>query len=379
MENDFSRPPLAKALFMGFCLGIANIIPGVSGGTFLLIFNIYERFFAILNRINQSLVLRLGAMTFTAAKNLGRKGSIRAILVYLQEMDFFFLGKLALGSLAAILALSDVMKYLLVHHFPLTYSLFFGLILVSILIPIRMLKSLNGPVILCVMLGIISTVAVSWLVNPYEKVNIKSALLERQYQQLHPDGNLLDKKTVQGQQDAGEKFTGKYILEEYVYAGICGAVSISAMVLPGISGSLVLILMGAYFDVISAISGLKSGHPAALAFLLCFGVGIVAGGLLFVRLISFVLKHYYNTTMGFLIGLMAGSLHALWPFKQAVIMARQYVREGNDILMIENSRIYTNINIFPENLHDLLFALVFFLVGCGVMFAFIRAESSQTS
>ncbi|MBA3009631.1 MAG: DUF368 domain-containing protein [Proteobacteria bacterium] len=361
---------------MGLCLGTANIIPGVSGGTFLLIFNIYERVFAILNRINQSLVLRLGAMTFTAAKNLGRKGSIRAILVYLQEMDFFFLGKLALGALAAILALSDVMKYLLVHHFPLTYSLFFGLILVSILIPVRMLKCLNGPVIVCVMLGIISTVAVSWLVNPYEKVNIKSALLERQYQQLHPDGNLMDKKIVQGRQDAGEKFTGKYTLEEYVYAGICGAVSISAMVLPGISGSLVLILMGAYFDVISAISGLKSGHPDALIFLLCFGVGIVAGGLLFVRLISFVLKHYYNTTMGFLIGLMAGSLHALWPFKHAVIMARQYVREGNDILMIENSRIYTNINILPENLHGLLFALVFFLVGCGVMFAFIRAESS---
>ncbi|MBU0972581.1 MAG: DUF368 domain-containing protein, partial [Proteobacteria bacterium] len=259
MKNDFSRQSHAKELIMGFCLGTANIIPGVSGGTFLLIFNIYNRVFAILNRINRSLVLRLGEMTVDAVKNPGRKGSIRAILVYLQEMDFFFLGKLALGALGAILALSDVMKYLLVHQFYLTYSLFFGLILVSILIPVRMLKCLNGPVIVFLLLGIISTVAVSWLVNPYDKVSIKSTLLERQYQQLHPEGDLLDKKGVQGREDAGEKFTGKYTLEEYVYAGICGAVSISAMVLPGISGSLVLILMGAYFDVISAISGLKSG------------------------------------------------------------------------------------------------------------------------
>ena len=83
--------------------------------------------------------------------------------------------------------------------------------------------------------------------------------------------------------------------------------------------------------------------------------------------------------MGFLIGLMAGSLYALWPFKQAIIMARQYVREGSAILIIENSRIYTNINILPETPHELFFALVFFFVGCGIMAVFIRAESSQTS
>ncbi len=396
MKNDTPRPSLVKELFMGFCLGTANIIPGVSGGTFLLVFKIYERVFAIVNRINKGLIVRFAALVFSLAKNLGRNGSGKRLAAFLEETDTLFLFKLIVGALTAILLLSSLMKYLLVHHFVYTYSLFFGLIMLSIIIPVKMLKSLKGPAAFMILLGLALTVFISGSVNPYDKVKIKSDTLERRYQNLYPQGNsgLILQPGKQagiqadGQFEKGEgqakqsdlfKFVGKYTIKEYVYAAVCGAVSISAMVLPGISGSLVLILMGAYFDVISAISLLKSGQLDTLAFLCCFGVGIVVGGLLFARLISFVLNRYYTSTMAFLIGLMIGSLHALWPFKRVMIMGQQYVKQDGRILVIENAQIYTNINILPGSGHELVFALVFFLGGCGVMYAFIRAESSQVS
>ncbi len=385
-------PSLAKELFMGFCLGTANIIPGVSGGTFLLVFNIYERVFAILNRINRALVLRFAAIIFCVVKTLGRNGC-RDLVSFLKEIDAVFLLKLMVGAVTAIIAFSSLMKYLLVHQFAYTYSLFLGLILVSIIIPVKMLSSLKGPVVFMVLLGMSFTVFISWSVNPYDKVKIKSDHLERQYRHLssgenlapvfgpgsqsgNPLENQLKKETKKPRKQGRFAFFGKYTIEEYIYAGICGAVSISAMVLPGISGSLVLILMGAYFDVISAISALKLGHLDTLAFLCCFGIGIVVGGLLFARLVNFVLKRYYNATMAFLIGLMAGSLHALWPFKKVMIMARQYVKQDGAISVVENFQVYTNLNILPSSGHQLLVSLFFFFAGCAVMVAFIRAESS---
>jgi len=396
MDKDFNGQSLVKDLLMGFCLGTANIIPGVSGGTFLLVFKIYERVFAILNQVNKSFVLGLGVIVFQVVKNFGRNGSLLDFMGYLKEKDFFFLGKLIFGALAAILALSSLMKYLLIYHFSMTYSLFFGLILVSIVIPVKMLDSLKGYLIFFTLLGVVVTISVSWLVNPYDKVKIKSNNFERQYQLLYPKGSpikdALEEKFTTGTgteysiKTPGSKdepgffaFVGKYTLDEYVYAGICGAVAISAMVLPGISGSLVLILMGAYFDIISALAALKSGHMDTLIFLGCFGMGIVIGGLVFARLINFALKRYYNETMAFLIGLMAGSLYALWPFKKVIIMARQYVRQDSGIGIIENARIYTNINILPQAGDQLLYAFAFFLVGCGIMYVFIRAESSRAS
>ncbi len=390
MKNDIVRQSLLKEAFMGVCLGTANIIPGVSGGTFLLIFGIYGRVFAILNRINRSFVFRLGALLFYVVKNLGRNGSTRDFLTFLKETDLLFLLKLMMGAVIAILALSNLMKYLLLHQFVYTYSLFFGLILVSISIPIKLMNSLKVPMVFWALLGLSVPLFVSGAVNPYDKVKIKSDHLERAYQKVDAPSNIegeesvsqdispskvIENKTGKTRKTRLLSFVGKYTIEEYVYAFICGAVSISAMVLPGISGSLVLILMGTYFDIISAISALKFGQVDTFAFLCCFGIGIVVGGLLFARLISFVLDRYYNGTMAFLIGLMAGSLHALWPFKKVMTMARQYVKQDGTIVIIENSKVYTNLNILPPDSHTLLLSLVFFLVGCAVMVAFIRAES----
>ena len=163
-------------------------------------------------------------------------------------------------------------------------------------------------------------------------------------------------------------------MKEYLNAGLSGAASISAMVLPGISGSLVLILMGQYFEVVSAISALKTFNLDAVLFLAWFTVGMVLGGLLFARLIRLVLKKWYNATMAFLTGLMLGSLYALWPFKKVMILTNHYFKQDGVVKMAENVKVYTNINVMPGDIFQLISVLVAFAAGCWIMSVFLRHE-----
>jgi putative membrane protein len=357
-------PLFLKELLMGFCLGAANIIPGVSGGTFLLVFNIYERVFAILNRINKTFIFQAVGLGVRFIRYLGQKGSTRAIAAFLEQNDFAFLCKLITGAAAAIFGLSSLMTYLLVQHFSLTYAFFFGLILVSILIPAKMLRTLRVYLVLFVFLGAAMTMAVYMQVNPYDKVKQKSDYYRIQYELEKMDNTLDDAK------NNPVLSSGRYTVQEYLYAGLCGAISISAMVLPGISGSLVLILMGAYFDVLSAISAVKYFHLDTMVFLGSFTLGIVFGGLLFARLVNYVLTRYYDATMAFLLGLMAGSLWALWPFKQVIVVKQQYVKQDGAVTIVENVPVYTNANILPAADGQLLWAVGLFFVGCGIMYWF---------
>nr|WP_320191143.1 DUF368 domain-containing protein [uncultured Desulfobacter sp.] len=363
-----------KELLMGFCLGVANIIPGVSGGTFLLVFGIYERVFLILNQINKSFVLKCLELLFFCFRHPVQ--GVKNVCTFLRETGFLFLFKLAVGTVAAILALSSLMKYLLLHHFSVTYSLFFGLILVSIIIPIKMLRRFDVWAVLCILAGIGLTVWVSAMVNPYDKIKIKSDHLARAYQVQPP--STAGQNTVSESGEMGstvEEYSSRY----YLYIALCGALAISATVLPGVSGSLVLILMGSYFDVISAISELKSFHLETLVFLGVFGLGVVFGGLLFARLVSFVLFRFYNATMGFLGGLMAGSLYALWPFKKTVIMAQQYVKQAGEIIRLENVAVQTNVNVLPTSHDPVIAAFVFFVLGGIIMMFFVRHEAAAST
>nr|WP_321402975.1 DUF368 domain-containing protein [uncultured Desulfobacter sp.] len=363
-----------KELLMGFCLGVANIIPGVSGGTFLLVFGIYERVFSILNQINKSFVFKCVGLIFSCVMHplTGSKN----VYTFFKETGFLFLFKLAAGTMAAIVTLSSLMKYLLLHQFSVTYSFFFGLILVSIVIPIKMLRRFDVWAAVCLLAGIALTVWVSAMVNPYDKIKIKSDHLAKAYQ--------AQSASAAGQATAAESgntvsSVQGYSSGDYLYIGICGAIAISATVLPGVSGSLVLILMGSYFDVISAISELKFLHFETFAFLGIFGLGVVFGGLLFARLVSFVLSRYYNPTMGFLGGLMAGSLYALWPFKETVFMAQQYVKQAGVVVRLENVAVQTNINVLPTQDDPMIAAFAFFILGCIIMMLFVRKESTASA
>ncbi len=361
-----------KDLLVGYCLGTANIIPGVSGGTFLLIFNIYERVFLILSKINKANIIEFLSKCTTLVFKPDRAAAARELVDFLNENDFIFLLKLLAGSVAAIVSLSSLMKYLIVCQFAPTYALFFGLILVSIIIPVKMLAHPKKRLVFFLALGIFATVFVTRAVNPYDKVEKKSRMYHALYQQEKGHEN----KNRPGQVLS---FSGKYTLQEYLYASACGAVSISAMILPGVSGSLVLILMGEYFEVVSAISGLKTLNLDNIVFLSCFGLGLVLGGLMFAKLINAVLKRYYDAAMVFLTGLMAGSLYALWPFKKSIVMAQQYVKEDGVVKVLENVRVYTNINELPAVNSDLYPVVAAFIAGCVIMFFFVKKEFQESS
>ncbi len=374
-EPSIRQYSLVKELLIGFCLGCANIIPGVSGGTFLLVFKIYERVFAILGRINRANILELVSTAGGVILRPGKQ-SIRILGDFLVQNDFLFLIKLIIGSVIAIIGLSGLMKYLIVFHFSVTYALFFGLIFVSVIIPFQMLKKKRVGLLFFIAAGMIATVYVTSAVDPYQKAKMKSDLYQKSYSQTNSSQQ---SSRMAKQEDASENrlfaFSKRYTLNEYFYAGICGAVSISAMVLPGISGSLVLILMGEYFEVVSAISDLKTLSLDSLLFLTCFSVGIILGGLSFARLINMVIKKYYDETMAFLAGLVIGSLYALWPFKQTVLMARRFVKQDGVIQMLENVRVHTNVNIIPEDMHQMAMALIAFICGCVIMSFFIGKEN----
>lgn len=355
---------------------MANIIPGVSGGTFLLIFKIYERVFSILNNINKANTLYLFHLILKFFFKADKLQTFKIFMEFLEKKDFIFLFKLMAGAVAAIISLSSLMKYLIVHQFSITYSLFFGLILISIIIPVKMLTDKKFYLIFFVLMGTISTLYVTYAVNPYDKVKMKSDVYAGKYLQTQSLQNRDLKQDFQKekQESAAFFFTGKYTFDEYLYAGICGAVAVSAMVLPGISGSLVLILMGEYFEVVSAISGLKTFNLDNVAFLGCFTMGIILGGLLFVRLVTAVLKRYYNAAMAFLIGLMAGSLFALWPFKKSIVMAQYYIKEDGVIRMVQDVKVYTNINELPFIGIEFYLSIASFIIGCSIMFLFVKKE-----
>ncbi len=333
-----------------------------------MIFKIYERVFAILNNINKANILSALSYIIKIVFKPDTSGSINRFIKFLQKNDFIFLFKLIAGAVIAILCLSSLMRYLIVHQFCATYSLFFGLILISIIIPIKMVENKKVSLILFAVLGAAATIYISYAVNPYDKVKKKSQHYQAQY--LQADHNITKEK----QESKIFSFTGKYTLNEYSYALLCGAISISAMVLPGISGSLVLILMGEYFAIVSAISGLGTLNLDNIVFLGCFTIGIVFGGLVFAKLVNMLLKRFYNPTIAFLAGLMAGSLYALWPFKKSVIMVEQFIKKDNVINIVENVRIYTNINELPQPGPQLYISGIFFITGCIIMLFFITKE-----
>ncbi len=361
-----------RAFVTGFLIGLANLIPGVSGGTFALILGIYERLISFLNSISPRAIFELLQLTFLWIKSGFNRAGGTELRNYLEARDYPFMAVIACGALVCIVAMSSVMKYLLVHQFVYTYSYFFGLIILSIVIPWRMIKVPAPLLLLPLIVGILLTVGVTASVNPYEKSLGKSQLLQQQYQTQQLTENDSGKETAL----RPERFTytGKYNSGEYMYIFICGVIAISAMVLPGVSGSLVLILMNQYFAVISAIANIRNLLIDDLLFLTAMALGMIVGLLSFSRVIEYTLRKYHDLMVAFLIGLIGGSLYSLWPFKEAELIPNYYVKEGAIIEMIENHTVYSNVNILPTDLQTTIISVATVAAGMVTMLFFVRRE-----
>ncbi|MGN1362862.1 MAG: DUF368 domain-containing protein [Methanobrevibacter sp.] len=229
-------------------MGSADIIPGVSGGTIALITGIYER-----------LVHAISSINFTFIKPLlkGNMSEFKSRLLY--EIDFALFIPLLLGIAIAFLTLAKVITYLLDNQTAYTFSFFLGLILASAYILYTKLDGLNIRLIITTVIGIILAYIFVGL-NPIAANHSLPVLF------------------------------------------ISGLIAICAMILPGISGSFLLLLLGQYQYMLNALNNLN------IVEILVFIVGAVIGILGFSKILNYLLENHESITMAFLIGIMLGSL-----------------------------------------------------------------------
>ncbi len=333
----------------GAVIGLANIIPGVSGGTFALVLGIYDRLLQTVAAWNVAYLQELFADL--------KQGKFRLLLKKVLDEENLFLGKIMVGAGVTILLVSKLMKYLLAEHYAPTYGFFFGLILFSIYLPYKMTEKRKFSHFFWLLLGLALTVFISASVDPSVKILQKSA----NFQQI-----LL----------SGVDFRSAYGLGEYVSLFFVGALAISAMVLPGISGSFILLLFGRYSQIIGAISRLNQFYMEDIALLAVFGLGIVFGMVVFVRLLTFLFARFKDQTLFFLLGLMLGSLYALWPFKGVKVVDIFAKVEGKVVLLADQTLV-TNKLALPSDVRQLLPVAIAGVVGMLVMVWFIRYEAKQ--
>jgi len=248
-------------IFKGFLIGIANLIPGVSGGTFALILGIYGR---LINDIN-----KLGIGTLKAFFTPGE------FKEEFKRIDGIFLLSVAGGALASIAGFSWLIDFVLKNYPGYTLAFFAGLILPSIAVPYKFIDEKNVKNALFVLPGALIVAALYAFPLSSGAADIPLVLIF-----------------------------------------FSGFIAICAMVLPGISGSFLLLATGVYGTVISHIKNFFfSPSLESFVFLTVFASGAAIGLIVFVKLMKRLLEKYKNKTFYFLIGLILGSMVVLWPFK----------------------------------------------------------------
>ena len=258
---------LAVAL-KGFFMGAANVVPGVSGGTIALITGIYKDIVDALNSVMEP-------CTWKALL----KGRLRE---FWKCIDGTFLLWLFVGILASVFSLAKVMTWCLANCPVQTWALFFGLILASSVVMFRDVKGWGVKEIVLTIIGIILGIVVCTL-SPRET----------------PDS--------------------------YWFLFLCGAIAICTMILPGISGSFMLLVLGKYDFVMEAVSHLD------IPVLTVFGLGCVVGILAFSKFLHWLLGRCEKQTMLVLLGFVLGSLVKVWPWanaEAAVLDDPHYVSAG---------------------------------------------------
>lgn len=244
----------APAQFVrGFCMGSADLVPGVSGGTVALVFGIYEQLVA---------VIKEGAAALASLIKLDMRGGFGR----LAALDWTFLLPLLAGIGTAVVTLSHTIDRLLEEEPINTAAAFFGLVVASIVVAWGFLRTRDGTR----MAVLAATAVVTFFV-------------------LGLRGERADDPAI------------------WFVLG-AGAVAVCAMILPGISGSFILLMIGMYDYVLDAV------NERDLLVIAVFGVGCVLGLAVFSSLLDWLLRHHHDTVLAALVGLMVGSLRVVWPW-----------------------------------------------------------------
>lgn len=249
----------ALNVFRGFCMGAADTVPGVSGGTVALILGHYDRLIAAISQVDSEAV----AMVIGGRwRDLHRK------------LDIRFLIALAFGIVSGIVMLAGLMHWLLQERMNETMAVFFGLVLASVWVVRREVTSWTFTRYFAAILGIAVALAISQIPASVGDVSL-------------------------------------------VYLFVSASIAICAMILPGISGAFILLLLGVYEPVIGMIKESARGNIdlSTIVQLGVFAIGCLFGLLAFSRLLNYLLASHRDTAMAALIGLMIGSIGRLWPLQ----------------------------------------------------------------
>jgi putative membrane protein len=238
----------------GLLMGAADIVPGVSGGTVAFITGIYDTLIDSIRAVDATFVRRLLQLDIGGAWEHVNGGFLLALL---------------LGIATSIFSLARAISWVLEHYPVPLWAFFFGLILASALVLLRQVGGWNAARVVSLLVG--AAVALAIALSPVVSL----------------DGGL----------------PGVFL---------AGFLAICAMILPGISGSFILVLLGMYGTVLAAVKSLD------LFFLVVFAAGAGSGLLCFSRLLYWLLHHYHQGTMALLTGFLFGSLAVVWPWKRVL-------------------------------------------------------------
>lgn len=245
-------------ILKGVAVGAANVIPGLSGGTIALITGIFERLINSIKSFNGKAI------------RLALTGRLRE---FAKHTDLWFLLLILLGMAIAVISAARIFDYLFTSYPVYIWSFFFGLILISVYYVGKNITSRSLSVWIAAFAGAVIAAGITFLTPARES-------------------------------------------ESILYLMLCGAIAMSSMILPGLSGSFVLIIMGNYQLVaIDAINEMR------IDILLPFFIGAGIGLLAFSHLLSWVLRKFRNQTLALLTGFIAGSLGVLWPWKEPITKA----------------------------------------------------------
>ena len=320
-ENSF-----LGLMWRGAAMGIAEVIPGVSGGTIAFITGIYER---LLNSIKA-----IGPELFKSLKNDGLKGAWKTL-------NGNFLLFLGIGMVAGIVIGVFGVSWLLSNFPPVVWAFFFGLILASVLYIGRQIDSWGikeiAALIVCALMAYFLTTAVP---------------------------------------AAGSS--------SYPYVFFCGMIAISALILPGISGSFILLILGMYTYIVQdTLKGVLSTFATdKIITMIVFGFGCLAGLATISRLLSWTFKNYRNVTLASLSGFMLGSLNKIWPWRKATDWLRD---DAGKIILDDDGetpkKILKEVNVFPEQYANelqieafTLYAVLALILGFALVFLLDRSN-----
>ncbi len=286
-------------------MGAADVVPGVSGGTIAFISGIYQELIDTINDVN-----------FNTLKILKKKGFKAAW----QSINGNFLFALLSGIGLSILSLAQLIKWLLENKPILVWSFFFGLVLASIYFVARQLNKWDLIHILALLLGAV----VAYFITVIPAFGGNNAPW---------------------------------------FMFIAGALAICAMILPGISGSFILVLLGAYRPVLDAL------HNKDFKTIIFLIVGAIVGLLSFSRLLKWMFDYHKNTTLAVLTGFLIGSLNKIWPWKK--VLEKEIING--------KSKIISEISVSPfhyQGNNQIL--LAFLLAFCGFVLILALEKIAQT-